>query len=459
MRVTFARFLRRIAVPSLVFFCAAALFPAPAAVRYLSFAEVRETLGLFAGSGLPGADISSAATWDRWIRDQDAQVRRRIDRGTEDSISNLILYGTSYTSLPRLENAESTLTPTGELSEPALARIRALAEALRAPSPNERIGFVRAFLKREGVSPAATEQLLVKHLRRFAEEQQSYQRKLAEAQQSGDVEQRLSARGTLYQARGLSVDTSVLVNYGLEDTLRTLMEKGLLAKGAVRRIAVIGPGLDFTNKHSGYDFYPLQTLQPFAVMEAVLRLKLGRPDDIEVVTMDLNPEVNAHIANLVRAARAGKAYTMQLPGETSQWTAEATAYWEHLGDIIGVPATPLPAPAALGGVTVRAVSVAPRFASRVKPLDLNVVAQRVDWEPGKGFDLVVATNILVYYDRFEQALAMASIALMMNPGGIFLANDALSAHHTQALEFLDRHTVAYALDRSYGDNVLAYRRK
>jgi chemotaxis methyl-accepting protein methylase len=110
-------------------------------------------------------------------------------------------------------------------------------------------------------------------------------------------------------------------------------------------------------------------------------------------------------------------------------------------------------------VTLRAVAIAPRYASRVTALDLNVVTQRVDMEEGKAFDLVIATNILVYYDRFQQALAMASIARMMNSGGIFLSNDALSAHHVKALEFVDRHTVAFAMKGPYGDNVLAYRRQ
>jgi chemotaxis methyl-accepting protein methylase len=80
-------------------------------------------------------------------------------------------------------------------------------------------------------------------------------------------------------------------------------------------------------------------------------------------------------------------------------------------------------------------------------------------EHGQAFDLVIATNILVYYDRLQQGLAMASIARMMNSGGIFLANDALSAHHLESLKFLDRHAVAFAISGPYGDNVLAYRRQ
>ena len=38
------------------------------------------------------------------------------------------------------------------------------------------------------------------------------------------------------------------------------------------------------------------------------------------------------------------------------------------------------------------------------------------------FDLIVATNVLLYYNAFEQALAMANINAMLRPGGVFLSN-------------------------------------
>ena len=454
----FFRRFRWLAFVPLALFCSTVVFSANRGVRYLSFPEVAETLRMFAGSGLAGSDIANSDAWDRWIREQDAQVRARVDQGIEDSISNLILYGTSFTNLPRLENPESAVAQDGQISEAARARVDSFELALRAATPNERIRIVRDFLQRRGIAGDGVQHFLTENLRRLADEQGVYRKKLEAVERSGDLDQKLSTRGTLYQTRGLSADTSLLVNYALEDTLRTLSVKGVLAEGSIRHIAVIGPGLDFTNKHSGYDFYPLQTIQPFAVMETVLRLKLGKPEEVEVVTMDLNPGVNAHIARLARDARASRAYTVQLPRDTAMdWPQPAVAYWEHFGEVIGVQAKPISAPRGLGDVTLRAVAIAPRFASRVTPLNLNVVAQRAELEQGQAFDLVIATNILVYYDRFQQALAMASIARMMRPGGIFLANDALSAHHVQSLEFLDRHTVAFATSGPYGDNVLAYR--
>src|SRR5580704_10092700 len=128
-----------LAVFLLVLICPTVVFSANRKVRYLSFAEVAETLRLFAGSGLPGSDIANSDAWDHWIREQDVQVRARIDRGIEDSISNLILYGASYTNLPRLESPESAVGPGGQLSEAARARLHALVVAVGTASPNERI--------------------------------------------------------------------------------------------------------------------------------------------------------------------------------------------------------------------------------------------------------------------------------------------------------------------------------
>ena len=52
---------------------------------------------------MPGAEIRDAASWNRWIEGRDREIRSRIDRGIEDSISNLIFFGTSYSALPPLE--------------------------------------------------------------------------------------------------------------------------------------------------------------------------------------------------------------------------------------------------------------------------------------------------------------------------------------------------------------------
>jgi hypothetical protein len=429
---------------------ASAVCAAATDVRFLQFPEAREILVAFDRA-------EDASAWDTWVRSQDREVRARIERGVEDSISNLILYGASFTRLPRLESAETALTPAGELVEAARARVRAAAAAMIHPAANERLQFARDFLERRGVRPENREAFLAANLLRFVREQRAYQEKLNRASQGGDPGRTLFVRATLFDQRGLSVDTSLLPNYAIEDTLRVMLRKGALVPGHIRRIAVIGPGLDFTDKRDGYDFYPLQTIQPFAVIEAVIRLGLGRLEDMRLVTFDLNPAVNAHLKRLGEQARKGRTCVIQLPrDESAGWTPEAISYWECLGGRIGAPVPPAAAPR---GLTVRAVAVASDYAALIEPVDLNVVTQVLETAPGTGFDLVVATNILVYYDRFQQALAMAGIARMMNSGGAFLSNTVLPAQRPAALEFLGRRSVSYSSSGAYGDDIVAYRRK
>jgi SAM-dependent methyltransferase len=429
-------------------------------VRYLHFDEVKETLRLNADSGIPGSEIEESEAWDAWIRARDAEVRGRIDRGIEDSISNLILYGTSFTSLPRVESVERAASESGELTAAAIARIHALAVALSSADRNERVLFVRDFLERRAIAKNFEEQYFIENLLRFIAEQAAYQKKLHDAAADADPSAVYVARGTLFKARGLSVDTSLLPNFALEETLRAMVRKGVLASGGMRRIAVIGPGLDFTDKRDGYDFYPLQTLQPFAVLESLARLSLGKPEDLQVFCLDLNSAVIAHVHRLAERGRTGKSYMIQLPRDPqANWSPESISYWKNFGEILGSPAKPLPVPATLGGVVVRAVAIRPQYAAHVQIYDANIIAQTLDFPRRQGFDLMIATNVLVYYDRFQQALAMANIARMLNPGGIFLANNVLPAQHPSDLEYLGRRTTAFTPSGVYGDDVVVYRRR
>jgi SAM-dependent methyltransferase len=416
-------------------------------VHFMTFAAAQEVLTAFGRT-------EDAPAWDAWVRTEDREVRARIERGVEDSISNLVLYGTSFTALPRVASAEVAADSSGELVASARARVRAAAAALPIPGSNERLQFARDFLLRRGVQPKEMDAVLAANLSRFSLEQRGYQEKLKSAHQSGDPAAARLVGATLFDRRGLSVDTSLLPNFALEDSLQAMLRKGAIARDSVRTIAVIGPGLDFTDKRDGYDFYPLQTIQPFAVMEAAGRLGLGKLGDIRVVTFDLNPAVNAHLRSMAKRAQAGTPYVLQLPlDDAGDWTPQATAYWEHFGELIGKPAPPAAAPK---GLRVRAVAVNPKFASLIEPVDLNVVAQVFD---GGKFDLVIATNILVYYDRFQQALAMESIARMLNHGGVFLSNTVLPAQKPEALEYLGRRSVSYSALGAYGDDIVVYRRR
>lgn len=447
-------------VALLILFLPQATRPIGLAARYTSFSEADGTIRMYADSGLPGTAISSPEAWNRWIREQDANVRARIDRGIADSICNLIFYGTSYTSAPRIEDSTSAVNIEDRPSSLAQIRIRALALALDRPGANQRIRFVRDYLAHKQIAAAARETWISDNVIRFVREQRDFDAKLDAARQGTDPSAVFTTRSTLYAKRGLSVDTSLLPNLAIHQVLQALVAKGVLKPGSVQRIAIIGPGLDFTDKRDGYDFYPLQTIQPFAVMESVLRFHLGDQEKLRVSTLDLNPAVNAHITELTAKARSGQSYVVQLPRDSrAGWNSAAVNYWENFGQLLGTSVKALPVPDRVPSVALRAVSVRADLAARITPCDLDIVAQTLDLPPEQRFDLVVATNILVYYNNFEQALAMANIAAMMKNGGIFLANNLLPSSHDRRLRYLGRKSIPFAADGEYGDDIVVYQRQ
>ena len=171
---------------------------------------------------------------------------------------------------------------------------------IASPGANERLQFARQLVERQGINPATEagqEQArvyLVKARERAIAEHARYRK----AAKSADY-------ASLYKDRGLSSDTRLTADFALDKALEAIAAKGGLAAHSVKRVAIVGPGLDFTDKAEGFDFYPQQTIQPFALVDTLGRFHLGQPDEVRVTTLDLSPRVNGHLESArARAAAA-----------------------------------------------------------------------------------------------------------------------------------------------------------
>jgi hypothetical protein len=446
---------------------------------YLSYAEAQPVLQALADilpaplKGKSGAELSTV--WPNWISSRDADIRVRLALGDEDSLVNLLLFGTSYTKQRRITPAEIARmaqaerpqfsgTATPELSQVLQARTDDLIRGLGTPGNNERLLFGRQIVGQKGHDPltvagkARLKEYLQSSVLRVLGEQASYVKALAAARLLGDASEEFAKRSTLYSSRGLSSDTSILPNFAIEQSIKAMQKTGLLKPGGIRRVAVVGPGLDFTDKQDGYDFYPQQTIQPFAVIDSLLRLGLVQPGhELQIETFDLSPRVNDHLDEARRRARRGANYVVQLPRDPA-WKPEVINYWEHFGDQIGGPVPPVSTPATLGGLKVRAVSIRPTFVSRITSSDLNVVLQRPAILPAERFDLIIATNIFIYYDVFEQSLAMLNVERMLRPGGVLLSNNGLLELPFSRVRSVDYLTVVYSERTDDGDHMVWYQR-
>ena len=479
LAITMRRFISVILV-TLLFIAASAARQSstpkpPPRVSYLAYEQARpilESLKDESPSELRDAAAERQAdVWRDWAARRDADIRSRLKGGDEDSVVNFLLFGTSFTRRPRLTLADIARASQKENSQEAAkafeliqARADDLVQAILAPTTNERVLFARHIFEGRGYDlkkAATTTQMkldLLTSLARVLDEQSSNGRLLEAARMQGDASQEFVVRSQLYKDRGLSSDTSLPPNFAIERALASLKAKGTLALRSVRRVAIVGPGLDFTDKQDGFDFYPQQTIQPFAVIDSLLRLGLAKPNDLRVTTLDLSPRINDHLTRARARAAQGTAYVVQLPRD-EQWKPDLLAYWSKFGDQIGATVAPVAPPAALGELKVRAVSIRPAVVSLLSSEDVDIVLQHLNVAAAESFDIIIATNILVYYDTFEQSLALANIEQMLRPGGLLLSNNALLELPVLKMHSLGYESVAYSDREADGDHIVWYQRQ
>lgn len=427
-------------------------------------AELRGTLP--AGiEGLSPAQLEAA--WPTWIERHDRDVRARLEQGDEDTLVNWLLFGTSFTARPR---AVLGAVQSGTADDQALvvrrtieliaARLDDLVQALTVPGRDERRLFARAVLQRKGIRLAtdadreAAREYLLKAVIRVASEQDEIEQDLG-ATSGGDAMAEFVKRSRLFRARGLSLDTSPVTNYSVEQALGAMKARGVLGPGAVKRVAIVGPGLDFADKDVGFDSYPLQTLQPFAVLDAVKRLGLApSPMDPEIVLLDISPRVIDHVTRARAQAAKGVGYTLNLllPHSTP-WVPEVRAYWQRFGNQIGAVVDAAPSKAIAALAARRVVRIAPAAVQRVSVLNVNIVTDRLDAER---FDLVIATNVFIYYDVLDQALAMSNIEAIVKPGGFLIANASVPTLRSIGLQPVETTATLYARGGGVTENILDF---
>lgn len=220
-------------------------------------------------------------------------------------------------------------------------RVDDLVADLRSPGDNERLVFLSGLLRSKGINPEASGEtgvFLYNNLRRVLQERRAIAERAAEAKPTS-----LLDRVSLFADRGVSLDTSILPDFSIEQTLRDLKKRGMLSGGQVVRVAIIGPGLDFIDKNeeSGYDYYPPQTVQPFALYDSLLRLGLAKTNRLSVTVFDISQKVIDHLQRVRERARKNTGYVIQLPRDVARaWPPELVSYSNSLGDQVGTAVKP-----------------------------------------------------------------------------------------------------------------------
>jgi hypothetical protein len=178
--------------------------------------------------------------------------------------------------------------------------------------------------------------------------------------------------------------------------------------------------------------------------DSLVRLGLSKSASLSISILDISSRVIEHIQRARERARQGSGYVIQLPRDFGRsWPPDLTRYWESLGDRVGTAVAPIIPPGIFQGLETRAVRIRPQVVLACEPIDLDIIVQSLNLRPEERFDLVVATNIFVYYDAFEQSLALENAGAMLKPGALMLTNDRLPVVSTGSVRLAGITVVPY----------------
>lgn len=397
--------------------CAAGQGPAKRPIRYSDLpAAMRDML---AAQGIP------ENTFPTYVQSLNRNTAERERAGEAEHLVYYALQSNRFTRRPRIEPAESARLFIENLKPPTRdsflkgdplpdallqnipadvnARMQDLTVALRSRNPDPRLAYFSgssAGLNEMRKAYAVTMRFL-------------YRKEFLSAQEPGV---RAAFVSSLYQQRGHSTDTQVEANFPVWTALATLRSLNPTLK--LRRVLIVGPGLDFAPRTDLMDAFDPQSYQPYAVADALLQLKLAGPEELSIRCVDINRRVVRFLNEFPRTERRLRLVS-GLRRETL--ASEFAGYFARLGTALGTDSALAPLPPPLERHFTKSVKVRPEIAARITAETMDFVTER--YEPPKQFDAVIVTNVFLYFNRTELALALANIQSMLKPGGYLVHNE------------------------------------
>jgi hypothetical protein len=333
--------------------------------------------------------IHSAAEFDHLRQELAAESEERLRQGERDALLYYVLQARRFTLRPPIDPARAAhhYTENSPLSPEVKARFSDFITACHNSDRNARLSYF-CEISHNGENLASAYPQAIRFIQ--AKEFDS---------KSSEGSKRRAFIASLYQTRGLSTDSSFDANFPIFLALRSLAANPGLH---LDRVLIVGPGLDFAPRTQLDDSIPPQSIQPFAVADALLQLGISTPDRLRIHCVDINPRVIEYFRSRVPRSLSIQART---------GTDEYGNYFRNFGLAIGK--------VHMEGST-KIVDVSPRYSSSIAADRLNILTEHLGTA---SYDLVIATNVLVYQSKQQLALTFANIASMLREGGYFIHNE------------------------------------
>lgn len=323
-----------------------------------------------------------------------AESMRRVESGERDHLVFYALQSGRFTALPRIEPALSAREFMKQGAIPADAAARLAAFLTTEPRESRHVYFR---------SLVTAEQQLLEAYRgamRFL-----YEKEWASRPKQGS--ERRDFIANLYQTRAHSTDSSAAATYAIHAGLSTLDSP------RIRRVLVIGPGMEIAPRTALDDSDPPQSLQPYLIADTLIRLGFAAAGDLRIDCADINPRVLRYLREFPQSDRRLRIKAARGDGEWNE-------FFDTAGSRIG------------RRLPDGWIEVSKEAAAAVTPLEMNILTERAT---RPAYDLAIATNVLLYFSGPELGLAFANTAASLVPGGHFLHNDTRAAveHWAQIL--------------------------
>ena len=323
----------------------------------------------------------------QYQRENADSAAERLLRGEQEHLAYYVLQARAFTKKPPIPPAAASkdfIDHEGVASPAVRARMRDFLKELPNKSKDPRLQMWQRTLTPEQRTLAYLDQC---H---------------AEAMRFVHAREVTRERG-LYRRRGFSLDGGVEAGYTTWTGLGVVRD---VKKGErFPRALVIGPGLDFSSRVEFREDLPVQSVQPYLVLDALLSLGLADPGGVRVDCVDINQRVVGAIDEFTRREPA------RLVLRTTSGDEEARRWWESAGRQLGP---------SIRGTRAKSIEVKPQLLKSVRAVRMDLLTERVDGQ----YDVIVATNLLLYFDNRQLGLALANLASMLRPGGVLIHNEA-----------------------------------
>ena len=375
--------------------------------------------------------------FEAYIASVNRKTAERELQGEYDHLIHFFLQSESFTSHPKLEPALSAheffnnlndsekskylahgsdySPPKERMPNSARARMNDFIRAVRKESKDRRLAYFKAWLNKTTDPTAPLDQQLYAQYARAMKF--LYRKEFA----SRTVAQKDSAAfiASLYQERGHSTDTQIEANFAVYIALASL--KAQSPSTRIKKVLIVGPGLDFAPRTDLIDLFGPQSYQPFAVADALLKLELSDTASLRIHCVDINERVIDYLKNLSKDQSTSLSLISGIADSNAHpLTNEYKEYFLAFGSKIGKWSA-MTVPPAFAGHLSKSVAVSSTIAGSISADKLNIITER--YEPSPGYELVIVTNVFPYFNASELLFALTNISTMMAEGGYLIHNE------------------------------------